>query len=50
MYAVDSRVRTKVLVSDVPIVREFADMFPEVLPSVPPERQVEFRTDSVLDC
>ena len=32
---------------DVPIVREFPDVFPEELPGVPPERQVEFRIDLV---
>ena len=35
------------LVGEVPIVREFPDVFPEELPGVPPERQVEFRIDLV---
>ena len=34
-------------VSEVSIVREFADVFPEELPGVPPGRQVEFRIDLV---
>ena len=34
-------------VDDVPIVRDFADVFPEELPGIPPERQVEFRIDLV---
>ena len=34
-------------VNEVPIVREFPDVFPEELPGVPPERQVEFGIDLV---
>ena len=30
---------------DVPIVREFPEVFPEDLPGLPPVRQVEFRID-----
>ena len=37
----------KVTVDDVPIVREYPDVFPEDLPRVPPERQVEFRIDLI---
>ncbi|GJR69247.1 putative reverse transcriptase domain-containing protein [Tanacetum coccineum] len=33
---------------DVPIVREFSEVFPEDLPGVPPTRQVEFQIDLVL--
>ncbi|GKG43007.1 hypothetical protein Tco_0479691, partial [Tanacetum coccineum] len=29
-------------VEDVPIVNQFLDVLPEELPSIPPERQVEF--------
>ena len=29
-------------------MREFPDVFPEELPGVPPERQVEFRIDLIL--
>nr|GEX47054.1 hypothetical protein [Tanacetum cinerariifolium] len=32
---------------DVPIVNEFLDVFPEDLPGIPPERQVEFRIDLI---
>ncbi|XP_076893089.1 uncharacterized protein LOC143545013 [Bidens hawaiensis] len=32
---------------DVPIVLEFSDVFPEELPGIPPERDVEFRIDLV---
>ncbi|GJT28233.1 putative reverse transcriptase domain-containing protein [Tanacetum coccineum] len=31
----------------VPIVNEFLDVFPEDLPGIPPERQVEFRIDLI---
>ncbi|KAI3518313.1 hypothetical protein L1887_06895 [Cichorium endivia] len=34
-------------VYDVPVVSEFPDVFPEDLPGVPPERQVEFKIDLV---
>lgn len=33
--------------SNVPIVREFYDVFPYDLPSVPLERQVDFRIDLI---
>ncbi|GJR73005.1 putative reverse transcriptase domain-containing protein [Tanacetum coccineum] len=32
---------------DVPIVRDFSDVFPEDLPGLPPTRQVEFQIDLV---
>ena len=34
-------------VSDIPVVRKFSDVFPEDLPGLPPQRQVEFRIDLV---
>ncbi|GJV54837.1 putative reverse transcriptase domain-containing protein [Tanacetum coccineum] len=33
---------------DVPIVRDFPEVFPEDLPSLPPTRQVEFQIDLIL--
>ena len=46
-YVMDtSRTGSRVL-SEMPVVREFPDVFPEDLPGVPPERQVEFRIDLV---
>ncbi|KAJ9541912.1 hypothetical protein OSB04_028418 [Centaurea solstitialis] len=33
--------------TDVSVVQDYADVFPEELPGVPPERQVEFRIDLV---
>ncbi|GJY25912.1 putative reverse transcriptase domain-containing protein, partial [Tanacetum coccineum] len=32
---------------DVPIIRDFPEVFPEELPGLPPPRQVEFRIDLV---
>ncbi|GKV24897.1 hypothetical protein SLEP1_g34439 [Rubroshorea leprosula] len=33
---------------DIPVVREFPDVFPEDLPSLPPDKEVEFAIDLVL--
>ncbi|GJT19213.1 putative reverse transcriptase domain-containing protein [Tanacetum coccineum] len=33
---------------DVPIIRDFPDVFPEDLPGLPPTRQVEFEIDLIL--
>ena len=46
-YVMDTREAGKATVSEVPVVRDFADVFPEELPGIPPERQVEFRIDLV---
>ena len=48
-YVVDTRVGAERprSVDEVPIVREFPDVFPEELSGVPLERQVEFRIDLV---
>nr|GEZ57006.1 putative reverse transcriptase domain-containing protein [Tanacetum cinerariifolium] len=35
------------LLEDVPIIREFSEVFPEDLPGLPPARQVEFQIDLV---
>ncbi|KAJ9557909.1 hypothetical protein OSB04_012523 [Centaurea solstitialis] len=40
--------KKKKAVADVPVVRDFPDVFPEDLPGVPPERQVEFGIDLIL--
>ncbi|GKF20092.1 hypothetical protein Tco_0068730, partial [Tanacetum coccineum] len=32
---------------DIPIVKEFSDVFPEDLPGLPPVRQVEFQIDLI---
>ena len=47
-YVSDSRgVKRGKVVADVPGVSEFPDVFPEELPGIPSERQVEFRIDLV---
>ncbi|GJV25312.1 reverse transcriptase domain-containing protein [Tanacetum coccineum] len=33
---------------DIPVVREFSEVFPENLPGLPPVRQVEFQVDLIL--
>ena len=35
-------------VSDIPTVCDFPDMFPEELPGLPPQREIEFAIDIVL--
>ncbi|XP_057786365.1 uncharacterized protein LOC131003829 [Salvia miltiorrhiza] len=35
----------QVKIEDVPIVREYQDVFPDVLPGLPPDRQLEFTID-----
>ncbi|XP_071905663.1 uncharacterized protein [Coffea arabica] len=37
----------QVRLEDVPVVREFPDVFPEELKNLPPEREVEFKIDLV---
>jgi hypothetical protein len=34
-------------IEDVPIVREYPDMFPEELPGMPPDRDIEFIIDLI---
>lgn len=46
-YVMDTQETGKATVSEVPVVRDYADVFPEELPGIPPERQVEFRIDLV---
>ena len=41
----DTQDKGKAIVDDVSIVRDYLDVFPEYLPEVPPERQVELRID-----
>jgi hypothetical protein len=40
-------VETKVSINDIPVVREFSDVFPEDLFGLPPEREVEFSIELV---
>ncbi|KAJ9557882.1 hypothetical protein OSB04_012496 [Centaurea solstitialis] len=47
-YVVDSQAEArKKTVAGVSVVSEYPDVFPDDLPSIPPERQVEFRIDLV---
>ena len=39
--------RGQVELEDIPVVREFSDVFPEELPGLPPEREVELSIDVV---
>src|ERR1051325_8353653 len=38
----------KMKIEDIPVVREFPDVFPEELPGLPPVREVEFSIDLIL--
>ena len=43
----DTQEAGKATMSEVPMVLDYGDVFPEELPEIPPERQVEFRIDLV---
>ena len=43
----DQAEKKRSAVTEVPVVREFPDVFPEDLPGIPPDRQVEFQIDLV---
>ncbi|KAK1432009.1 hypothetical protein QVD17_08873 [Tagetes erecta] len=45
-YVMDKETK-KLELNQVPIVNEFPDVYPDELPGVPPERQVEFKIDLV---
>ena len=40
-HVVDTR-SSEVRFEDVPVVRDFLDVFPDDLPSLPPEREIDF--------
>ena len=42
---VDKSVEAKGNVEDVPIVRDFIDVFPEELPGLPPDREIQFEIE-----
>ncbi|GJX53425.1 putative reverse transcriptase domain-containing protein [Tanacetum coccineum] len=46
-FVPDSVKKDEPKLGDIPIVRDFEDMFPEDLSGLPPQRQVEFRIDLV---
>ncbi|XP_027093586.1 uncharacterized protein [Coffea arabica] len=43
----ETTLRDQVKLEDVPVVREFPDIFPEELKTLPPDREVEFKIDLV---
>ncbi|KAI3702277.1 hypothetical protein L6452_28010 [Arctium lappa] len=43
-YVIDAKSEKKTL-EDVEVVQDYPDVFPEDLPGLPPERQVEFQID-----
>ncbi|KAL8147994.1 hypothetical protein AgCh_005357 [Apium graveolens] len=45
-HVVDTKKETSIL-DDIPIVREFPDIFPEELPGLPPDREIEFSIDLI---
>ncbi|KAJ9547942.1 hypothetical protein OSB04_020485 [Centaurea solstitialis] len=45
-YVIDKKAKEK-QIQDIPVVREFPKVFPEELPGLPPQRQVEFHIDLV---
>ncbi|KAJ9547281.1 hypothetical protein OSB04_019824 [Centaurea solstitialis] len=45
-HVVDKEAKQK-QIQDIPVVREFPEVFPEELPGLPPHRQVEFHIDLV---
>ena len=47
-YVMDTREAGKATMSDMPVVREYLNVFPEELHVIPSERQVDFRIDLVL--
>ncbi|KAJ9544989.1 hypothetical protein OSB04_024696 [Centaurea solstitialis] len=45
-HVVDKKAEEK-SIQDIPVVREFSEVFPEELPGLPPPRQVEFHIDLI---
>ncbi|KAL8126189.1 hypothetical protein AgCh_013466 [Apium graveolens] len=45
-HAVDTKKETPIL-DEIPIVRELPDIFPEELPGLPPDREIEFSMDLI---
>nr|GEY89222.1 uncharacterized mitochondrial protein AtMg00810-like [Tanacetum cinerariifolium] len=46
-YSYDVELADGQIITDVPIVRDFSEVFPEDLPGLPPTRQVEFQIDLI---
>ena len=45
-YVIDT-VQARPSVSDIPIISDFPDVFPEELPGLPPQREIEVSIDVV---
>ncbi|XP_073137097.1 uncharacterized protein [Henckelia pumila] len=45
IYAVDATQEKGLKVSDIPVVEEFPDVFPEEIPGFPPQREIDFSID-----
>ncbi|KAI3807806.1 hypothetical protein L1987_23740 [Smallanthus sonchifolius] len=48
VYVIEECKEAKEL-NDVPVVREYPEVFPEDFPGIPPDREIEFRIDLVPD-
>ncbi|OMO91869.1 reverse transcriptase [Corchorus capsularis] len=46
-YVKDTQIDESVRLEDIPIVKDFPDVFPEDLPGLPPDREIEFEIDLV---
>ena len=49
MALVKDTTAEKTSISDVPVVCEFSDVFPNELPGLPPHREIKFCIDVVSD-
>ena len=45
-HVLDNNVFTREI-KDIPVVQEFSDVFPEDLPGLPPDREIEFTIDVI---
>ncbi|XP_075499384.1 uncharacterized protein LOC142537775 [Primulina tabacum] len=46
-YAVDATQGKRFEVSDIPVVKEFPDIFPDEIPGFPPQREIDFNIELV---
>ncbi len=49
LASVDLVSRPTLSLEDIPVVREFRNVFPDELPGMPPEREIEFTINLVPD-
>ncbi|XP_073314721.1 uncharacterized protein [Primulina huaijiensis] len=47
IYAVDATQGKRFEVSDIPVVKEFPDVFPDEIPGFPPQREIDFSIELV---